>query len=76
MKISEMVTKLNELKKDNGDLEVFIDLKSVIENGEHGEYTHEEEIELKVDKILIYDADKGRMIPNSERPVLSIGTDF
>jgi len=75
MKISELTEKLTDIKNKKGDLEVLLDLKN-IEEGMSGEYTHEDEISLNVQKILTYDADKGMMIPNSHRPVLALGIDL
>lgn len=61
MKISEMVKRLNTLKKEHGDLEVFVDLKNVDYHGGHCEYTHESEINLDLIKLHSYNADNSTM---------------
>lgn len=56
MKISELVKKLNAIKKERGDIGVFLDMKQIEEAG-HDEYTHEDCFELKIQKIGMYDMD-------------------
>ena len=71
MKISQMVKKLNSIKKQHGDLEVFVDLKNVELNAGHDEYTLEEDIHFKTESIGTYNADDCT-ISKRKRKVLSI----
>jgi hypothetical protein len=75
MRISEFIKKLEGIKQRDGDLEVLIDLRSVIDDGDHGEYSHEEAIKMTVERIGQYDADRG-VITDETRYVLSLGIDL
>lgn len=51
MRINTLIKNLEKFKKEHGNIEVSLDLENIIENSDHGEYTHEPYLTLKVEMI-------------------------
>jgi hypothetical protein len=78
MKLSEMVKKLNSLKKEHGDVEVYVDLKNIEDNGGHDEYNYEADINFRTAKIGTLNMDTQKVSKPKKSVVLYIcdGVEF
>lgn len=73
MKISEVVKKLNAVKKEQGDIDVVLDLKEISDFACQ-DYNYETDLTFKMNKIKMLDADTEK--PSRKKyPVLSISVD-